>query len=60
MNKPQLPVPTRASLYQIRRVIEGVRNLETNMFLELERIKKPTAAVLAIARMACVFFEALR
>ena len=37
-----------------------MRALETNMFLELERIKKPTAAVLAIARMTCVFFEALR
>ena len=29
------------------------------MFLELERIKKPTAAVLAIARMSCLFFEAM-
>ena len=30
------------------------------MFMELERIKKPQAAVLAIARMSCIFFEAIR
>ena len=30
------------------------------MFLEIERIKKPSAAVLAIARMSCIFFEAIR
>lgn len=30
------------------------------MFLELERIKKPSAAILAIAKMSCVFFEGLR
>jgi len=34
--------------------------LDIQMFLELERIKKPSAAVLAISRMSCVFFEALR
>jgi len=30
------------------------------MFLEIERIKKPSAPILAIARMSCLFFEALR
>ena len=34
--------------------------LDIQMFLEIERIKKPQAAVLAIARMSCIFFEALR
>jgi len=34
--------------------------LEIQMFLDLERIKKPSAAVLAISRMSCIFFEALR
>ena len=37
-----------------------MKGLDIQMFLELERIKKPQAAVLAIARMSCIFFEALR
>lgn len=37
-----------------------MRALDIQMFIELERIKKPTAAVLAITRMSCIFFEALR
>ena len=37
-----------------------MKSLEVQMFLELERIKKPSAAVLAIARMSCIFFEAIR
>ena len=37
-----------------------MRLLDIQMFLELERIKKPSAAVLAIARMSCTFFEAMR
>ena len=53
-------MPTKASLYQIRRAIDGMRALDIQMFIELERIKKPTAAVLAITRMSCIFFEALR
>ena len=40
--------------------MEAVKAFEVEMFLELERIKKPTAAVLAIARMSCLFFEAMR
>ena len=44
----------------MRRALDAMRNLDITMFLELERIKKPTAAVLAIARMSCIFFEALR
>ena len=44
----------------MRRAIDGMRALDIQMFLELERIKKPSAAVLAIARMSCIFFEALR
>lgn len=44
----------------MRRAIDGMRLLDIQMFLELERIKKPSAAVLAIARMSCVFFESLR
>ena len=34
--------------------------MDIQTFLELERIKKPQAAVLAIARMSCIFFEGLR
>ena len=30
------------------------------MFLELERIKKPSAAVLSIAKMACLFVEIVK
>ena len=37
-----------------------MRALDIQMFIELERIKKPTAAVVAITRMSCIFFEALR
>ena len=44
----------------MRRTVETLQTLDIQMFLELERIKKPTAAVLAIARMSCIFFEALR
>ncbi len=58
MPKPQ-PQP-RASLYQLRRITESMKTLDIQMFLELERIKKPSAAVSAISRMSCGFFEALR
>lgn len=47
-------------MYQFRRATEAMKSLEVQMFLELERIKKPSAAVLAIARMSCIFFEAIR
>ena len=30
------------------------------MFLEIERIKKPSAAVLSIAKMVCLFFEIIK
>ena len=30
------------------------------MFLELERIKKPSAAVLSIAKLTCLFFEIVK
>ena len=50
----------KGSMYQFRRATESMKSLEVQMFLEIERIKKPSAAVLAIARMSCIFFEAIR
>lgn len=58
--RPQPAPQVKASIYQIRRVTESLKALEVQTFLEFERIKKPSAAVLAIARMTCVFFEAIR
>ena len=37
-----------------------MHSLNIQMFIELEKITKPTAAVLAIARLSCIFFESLR
>ena len=34
--------------------------LDMQMFLELERIKKPSAAVLSIAKMVCLFVEIVK
>ena len=47
-------------MYQLRRASDAVKALEVQMFLEFARIKKPSAAILAIARMSCLFFEAIR
>ena len=47
-------------MYQLRRASDAVKSLEVQMFLEFDRIKKPSAAILAIARMSCLFFEAIR
>ena len=61
--QPQNQTPEiqyKASSYQLRRAADAMKNLEIQNFLELERIKKPSAAVLAIARMTCIFFEVLR
>ena len=43
-------------MYQFRRATEAMKSLEVQMFLELERIKKPSAAVLAIAAIAVVWW----
>ena len=60
--RPLLPLQPqmKASAYQIRRAAETSKGLDIEMFLELERIKKPQAAILAISRMSCIFFESLR
>ena len=50
----------KASMYQLRRAAEAMKSLKVEIFLEFERIKKPSAAILAIARMSCIFFEAIR
>ena len=47
-------------MYQLRRATEAMKSLKVEIFLEFERIKKPSAAILAIARMSCIFFEAIR
>ena len=54
------PILVKASPYQLRRVTDCLKNLDIQTFLEIERIKKPSAAILAIARMSCTFFEAMR
>ena len=40
--------------------MDAVKYLDMQMFLEIERIKKPSAAVLSIAKMVCLFFEIVR
>lgn len=45
--------------YQVRRVFEAIKMVDMQMFLELEKIRKPSAAVLSIAKMSCLFFEIL-
>ena len=49
-----------ATLYQLKRASDAIKSLDMHMFFELERIKRPSTAVLHIAKLACVFFEIFR
>ena len=49
-----------ATLYQLKRASDAIKSLDIHMFMELERIKRPSPAILHIAKLACVFFEIFR
>ena len=50
----------KATLYQMKRASDAIKSLDIHMFMELERIKRPSTGALYVAKLSCVFFEIFR